>query len=76
MAQLKLGLSQWFYNKDNRAPEHEGSNKYAFGAFKVASLTPEQITAHITAGRAICVAACAKNWPVSMRPLETPLDWF
>lgn len=65
MAQLKpirLGISQWFYNKQNNAPEKEGSNRYAFATFAVASLTTEQIATHITTGKAICVSACKKNW--------------
>jgi hypothetical protein len=65
---IRLSLSKWFYNKQNNAPlrlnkqKGEDSNQWAFGAFETAVMTTEQITAHVTNGRAICVAACQKNW--------------
>jgi hypothetical protein len=71
MAQLKpmrLGVSKWFHNKQNNAPlrfskqKGEDSNQWAFGAFETALMTTAQIAAHVTSGKAICVAACQKNW--------------
>lgn len=64
---MKLSISEHFHNKENRAPNKpdkhgELSNRWAMGAFTTVDRTPEQIVAHMKAGKAICVAALEKNW--------------
>lgn len=63
---VKLGVSSHFMNKENRAPvrgDGDGAgNRYAFGAFTTAALTPAAICRHVISGKAICVAACKDNW--------------
>jgi len=60
---IRLSISPHFTNKDNHAPATanretgEVSNAWAFSAFDTVAWTPVQIYKHITAGKAICVAA-------------------
>lgn len=66
MTSLALSVSQHFHDKQNRAPmkpDREGkpSNIWAYAAFDNVTWTRAQITAHVTSGKAICVAATANN---------------
>src|SRR5687767_13988628 len=63
---VRLSISQHFHNKDNRAtmrPNQEGrmSNLWAFAAFDNVLWTAQEIAAHITAGKAICIATHSKR---------------
>lgn len=66
MSTIALSVSTHFVNKDNCAPQkpdRDGvlSNRWAYAAFDNVQWTPQQIIAHIRAGRAICVAATTNN---------------
>ena len=67
MTSIALSISNHFFNKQNNAPMHtnadtgEKSNLWAFAAFDNVTWTLEQVTAHIRAGKAICVAATRNN---------------
>lgn len=65
---VRLSISQHFLNKDNRAPMRpdketgELQNRWAYGAFNNAILTPDELIRHVTTGKAICVSALSTNW--------------
>lgn len=65
---IELSISRHFHNKENRAPMRpdkrtgKALNAYAYGLFETVRWTPQQITTHVTAGKAICVAALSGNW--------------
>lgn len=68
MRKIGLSISLHFHNKDNRAPMRpdkrtgKDNNAYAYGLFETVYWTPQQITTHVTSGKAICVAALAGSW--------------
>lgn len=59
---VALSISQYFHNKENRAPLRNGSNQYAYGAFKNVVMDSDGIIRHVTSGKALCVAALTKDW--------------
>lgn len=61
MNEIALSISQHFFQKENRAPEKNGSNRWAFAAFDNVTWTVPQIIAHVRSGKAICVAATLNN---------------
>lgn len=59
---ISLSISPHFHNKANRAPRKPNrdgvlSNQWAYGAFSNVTWDAAQIVAHVTGGRALCVAA-------------------
>lgn len=65
---VKLSVSHYFVNKDNRAPMRphretgELTNTYAYGAFENTDWMPLQIMEHIRRGSTISVATLKENW--------------
>jgi hypothetical protein len=64
---ITLSISRHFFNKENCAPLRENkegkpSNLWAYGAYETVHWTPEQITQHVTSGKAISIAAYKNDW--------------